>query len=108
MRSLLLVLALGLLGSGFAAGSLTCSVSNSAAGCFIEQPAAEFGPLSVAFGVDAQLALDPSRSTFLAPYTVITYAADRWSAWAEFALPNSSIPTFGRPDPWRLGISWSY
>ena len=108
MRSLLLLLALVSLGSGVAAGNLTCSLSSSVGGCFYEYDAVAFGPVSVAVGVDAQYGIDPHRSTFVAPYTVITYVAQTWSAWLEFHLPETGIPTFGRPDPWRLGISWSY
>ena len=108
MRPLLLtvaILAWTLVGSALAEGNrtLTCSVSGSVAGCMIEQPLYVFGPFEVAFGVDAQYGYGLGRTSFFAPYTLIGYYGDRWSVWAEFALPNHRVPTFGKPESWRLG-----
>lgn len=106
LRLLIVVLALTLAGSGFAEGNrtLTCSVSGAVAGCLIEQPVLVLGAFEVAVGVDAQAAYDGVRASFLAPYAIVGWYAGAWAAWVEFALPQSRVPTFGKPEPWRLGF----
>lgn len=106
-RRLLLItlLAWTLCGSALAAGSLTCSATSSRAGCFYEVPAFVLGPLEVAVGVDAQAGWGDGASSHLAPYAIVGWYAPTWSAWLELALPDSRVPTFGRPDPWRVGFT---
>ena len=107
LRLLLIgILALTLFGSVSAAGNrtLACSASGAVSGCWIEQPVYVLGPLEIAVGVDAQVAYDGLRTSFLAPYVVLGWYASAWSAWAEFAIPETPVPTLGKPDAWRLGF----
>jgi hypothetical protein len=105
-RLLIALVALMLLGSAAAEGNrtLTCSVSGAVAGCLVEQPVFVLGPLEFSVGVDAQWAYDGVRTSFFAPYALVGWYASSWSVWAEFALPDHRIPTFGKPEPWRVGF----
>ena len=113
MRPLLLagvILALTLAGSALAEGNrtLTCSASSAVAGCLVEQPVMAFGSLEVAIGVDAQVAYGFGRTSFFAPYAIVGWYANSWSVWLEFAIPESRIPTFGKPEPWRVGFRYRF
>ena len=105
-RLLVVTLALMLLASANAEGNrtLACSASQNVSGCWIEAPLYANGPLEIGLGIDAQLAYDGVRTSFFAPYAVLGWYAPKWSAWAELALPQSRFPTFGKPEPWRLGF----
>ena len=105
-RLLVVTLAWMLLASASAEGNrtLACSASQNVSGCWIEAPVYASGPFEVGFGIDAQLAYDGVRTSFLAPYAVLGWYAPTWAAWAELALPQSRFPTFGKPEPWRVGF----
>ena len=109
MRHLLPIalLALTLSGSAVAEGNrtLTCSATNTVAGCMIEQPAFTLGPLEVAVGVDAQLAYGGGRESHFGPYLLVGWYETSYAVWAEFHLPETGIPTVGRPDFWRVGFT---
>lgn len=86
--------------------TLSCSVAAPSwtTGCFVEKRMATLGPLEFAVGVDAQAVF--SRDEYhLAPYAIVAAYFDTWSAWGEFALPDSTIPILGRPDYVRVGFS---
>lgn len=118
-RRLLLITILAplLLGSAHAEGepdsllantTLTCSARLPAAvvGCFVERPIAVLGPVELALGVDAQVALSDAHRGHLAPYAVLAWYADQWSAWAELRLPElAGLHPIGDPDFLRLGFS---
>lgn len=111
MRRLLpALLALTLLGSAHAEGNrtLTCSVTNAVAGCMVEQPAFVLGSFEFSVGVDAQVAIGATGTAHLTPYALVGWYAPTWSAWFEFHLPETGIPTLGRPDPWRLGVTFRF
>ena len=105
-RLLLVTLALTLFASVSAEGNrtLACSASQNVSGCWIEAPLYANGPLEIGLGIDAQLAYGASRTSFLAPYAVLGWYERGWSAWLELALPQSRFPTFGKPEPWRVGF----
>jgi hypothetical protein len=107
---LVALLALTLSANAHAEGNrtLTCSVSPAVAGCLVEQPVFVLGHFEVAVGIDAQLAYGHGRTGHLAPYLLAGWYAPTWSAWFEFHLPQTGIPTLGRPDPWRLGVTWRF
>lgn len=105
---LITLLALTLSGSALAAGSLTCSATSSRAGCFYEVPTFVLGSLEVAVGVDAQVGWGDGAGSHLAPYAIVGWYAPTWSAWLEFHLPETGIPTLGRPDPWRIGVTFRF
>jgi hypothetical protein len=107
---LIALLAWTLSASALAEGNrtLTCSVTNAVVGCMIEQPAFVLGAFEVAVGVDAQVAYGLGRTGHLAPYLLAGFYTPAWSAWFEFHLPQTGIPTVGRPDPWRLGVTWRF
>jgi hypothetical protein len=110
-RRLLLItlLALTFSGSALAAGSVTCSVSSTRGGCFIEQPVWVLGPLEVAVGVDAQAGWGAGAGSHLAPYAVVGwFSPAAWAIWVEFALPSSRVPVLGRPDAWRVGFTFRF
>lgn len=105
-RLFIVTVALTLFASALAEGNrtLACSVSQNVSGCWLEAPVYASGAFEVGFGIDAQLAYGAGRTSFLAPYAVLGWYAPTWSAWAELALPQSRFPTFGKPEPWRLGF----
>jgi len=92
---------------GVLSGStITCSATGAVAGCYLERPVWVAGPLEFTVGIDAQLAYAQGRTGHLAPYAGAAWYADSWSAWLEVHLPESGIPTLGRPDWWRVGMTW--
>lgn len=91
---------------GVLSGStLSCTATPALAGCFVERRVLTLGDLEVAVGVDAQAAWG-NASTHLAPFATLAWYPTWGSVWLEFALPDSRVPTFGRPDPIRLGFTW--
>lgn len=58
-------------------------------------------------GLDAQLATPASgRESYLAPYALLVLELDTWSAWADFAAPDSwGLPIIGRSPAWRAGFT---
>lgn len=121
-RRLLLITILAplLLGSAHAEGesgallantTLTCSARLPAAvvGCFVERPLLVLGPVEVALGVDAQAAFSDAHRGHLAPYAVLAWYADTWSAWAELRLPElAGLHPLGDPDYLRFGFSYRF
>jgi hypothetical protein len=101
---LLIVASCGIASAQGAGNTLTCSITPSLAGCYVERPAFSLGDFSVSVGVDAQAGWGGGRSSYLAPYALVAWDAGAWGAWLEFALPESRIPVIGRPDPWRVGF----
>src|SRR5690606_8427440 len=88
--------------------TLSCSARLPAAvvGCFVERPVLVLGPFEVALGVDAQAAFSDAHRGHLAPYAVLAWYADTWSAWAELRLPElAGLHPLGDPDFLRLGFS---
>lgn len=116
MRRLLAALAALAIASGTAAAesplaghTLSCSIAGAPVygGCYYEIPVATLGPISLSFGLDAQLASPQSeRESYLAPYALFVLELDTWSAWGEFAAPSSwGIPVIGRSPAWRAGFT---
>lgn len=118
------ILALLLLGSAHAEGDATESVApafsvlsnttlacsarlpTGVVGCYVERPLLVLGPVEVALGVDAQAAFSDAHRGHLAPYAVLAWYADTWSAWAELRLPElAGLHPLGDPDFLRLGFS---
>ena len=103
--------------------TLTCSaaIPSVTLGCFAERPILTLGPLEVAIGVDAEVALNappegqalvqlqgtpPNVDGHLAPYIVGAWYAEGWSAWAELRLPSlSGVPAIGDADYLRVGFT---
>jgi hypothetical protein len=109
---LLTTLALTLGGSVLAADppslsgySVTCSVTLRNAGCFVERPVWVLGPFEVAFGFDARAVWAGSERSYAAPYAILGWYEREWAAWVEIALPDTSIPVMGKPDPIRAGFT---
>jgi len=109
---LLTTLALTLSGSVLAAEppelsgySVTCSVTLRGAGCFVERPVIVIGPLEVSIGFDARASWASEARGYAAPYAVLGWYAPKWAAWVEIALPDTSIPVLGKPDPFRAGFT---
>ena len=109
---LLTTLALIFSGSAFAADppelsgySVTCSVTLRGAGCWIERPVLVLGPLELAVGFDARASWSAWERSYASPFLVAGYYAPRWAAWLEFAIPESRLPAFGKPDPFRVGLT---
>jgi hypothetical protein len=117
---LLMTLALTVCGSALAEGedanvqrsltgvSVTCSASLRDAGCFVERPVLVLGALEVALGMDARASWTNEERGYLAPYGVIGWYGDAFSAWLEFHLPETGMPLVGKPDPFRIGFTWRY
>jgi hypothetical protein len=113
---LLMTLALTVCGSALAEGeastpsgySVTCSASLAGAGCFVEWPVWVFGPLEVALGFDARASWGAWERSYAAPYGILGWYENNWSAWLEFHLPETGMPLIGKPDPFRLGVTWRY
>jgi hypothetical protein len=96
-------------GEGTPAGySVTCSAGLRDAGCFIERPVLVIGALELAFGFDARASWADWERSYASPYAILAWYADSWSAWAEFAIPESRIPSIGKTDPLRVGVTWRY
>jgi hypothetical protein len=108
LLALLIAASLGIASAQGAANTLTCSLTPRLAGCYVERPAFGLGNFAVSFGVDGQVGWGEGRSSYLAPYALVTYDADRWGAWLEVSIPESRVPVLGRPDPWRLGVRWRF
>ncbi len=85
--------------------SVTCSVSLTGAGCFIERPVLVLGHFEVAVGFDARAVWTDWERSYASPFLVTGWYAPRWAAWAEIAIPESRLPTLGKPDPIRLGFT---
>jgi hypothetical protein len=91
-----------------AGATITCSATSAVAGCYLEHRILTLGALEVTLGIDAQAAYAGGRSGHLAPYAGAAWYAPTWSAWLEVYLPQSGIPTIGRPDWWRVGFTWRF
>ena len=104
---LIVTVALTAFGSAHAEGNrtLACSGSLLGGGCWVEQPLATFGKLEIAIGVDGFLAWDARRVSYLAPYVIVGYYEREWSWWVEFAIPETRVPTLGKPDAIRAGFT---
>lgn len=90
--------------------TLSCSVKlpSGTLGCFLERPVFVLGGLEVAVGVDAQAVLTGGGDAHLAPYGIIAYYADTWSAWLEVMLPELGVPVLGAPDWMRVGFTYRF
>ena len=113
---LLMTLALTFSGGALAEGedvtpagySVTCSVSLSGGGCWIERPVLVIGALEVALGFDARASWTNQERGYMAPYGILGWYEDHFSAWLEFHLPETGMPLVGKPDPFRFGVTWRY
>lgn len=87
--------------------TVSCSAAwpSTTVGCFVERPVLVLGGLELAVGVDAQALLSGTLDdAHLAPYGILAYYADTWSAWLELRLPELA-PTIGNPEYLRVGFS---
>jgi hypothetical protein len=112
---LLMTLALTFSGSAHAEGegtsagySVTCSASLSGGGCWVERPTFVWGPVELAFGFDARASWGAWERSYAAPYGILGWYENNWSAWLEFHLPETGMPLVGKPDPFRFGVTWRY
>jgi len=110
---LLTILALMLGGSALAEGegvaptgySVTCSASLASAGCWIGRPVWVLGPVEVAVGFDARAVWAGEARGYWAPYAIVGWYSSAWAAWVEFHIPESGMFSFGKPDPFRAGLT---
>jgi len=95
--------------SVLANSTISCSAAwpSTTVGCFWERAVLVLGALELAVGVDAQAALTGSwDDANLAPYAILAYYADTWSAWTEVRLPElAGIRPLGASDWLRVGFS---
>jgi hypothetical protein len=88
--------------------SVTCSVTLRGAGCFVERPVMVFGSFEVSIGFDARAVWAGGERGYAAPYVVIGVYERAWAAWLEVALPDTRFPAFGKPDPFRFGVTYRF
>lgn len=91
--------------------TVTCSARLPAAvvGCFVERPVLVLGDFELALGIDAQAAFSDAHRGHLAPYAVLAWYADTWSAWAELRLPElAGLHPLGDPDYLRVGVTYRF
>lgn len=89
--------------------TISCSAAwpSATLGCFLERPVLVLGALELAIGLDAQAVLTGALDGHLAPYMVLAYYADTWSAWTEVRLPElAGIKPLGSSDWFRIGFSY--
>jgi hypothetical protein len=88
--------------------SVTCSASLAGAGCWIERPVWVLGSFEVAVGFDARAAWGAWERSYASPYAIVGWYAPSWAAWVEFAIPESGMFSFGKPDPFRAGFTFRF
>lgn len=95
--------------SVLAGSTISCSAAwpSTTFGCFWERPVLVLGGLELAIGLDAQTLLTGTLDdAHLAPYGILAYYADTWSAWAEMRLPElGGVSILGAPDWLRVGVT---
>lgn len=91
--------------------TLSCSIAAPSwvSGCWLERPVLVLGGLEVALGLDAQAALGGGvEHAHLAPYGILAYYGEHWSAWVEARLPQlAGVPVLGTPDWLRVGFTYT-
>ncbi len=89
--------------------TLSCSAKapSLTVGCFWERPVLVAGNLELAVGVDAQAVLT-GGDAHLAPYAIVSWFADTWSAWLEVVFPDLGVPVIGAPDWLRVGFTMRF
>ena len=42
---------------------------------------------------------------YASPYAIVGWYPSAWAAWVEFHIPESGMFSFGKPDPFRAGLT---